>query len=415
MVIEKFRWNDGGRSVGGFVGLTGDCVTRSIAIATGLAYRDVYQTLKNRYGSSPRGGVPRSIYHPYLTELGWISDGAPKITRPLTLFHGSAAISVLQVQSPFKRTSHLCTVSEGVLHDTWDPREEGVYQVTESWVPGPEAVINISLREGDERRSTGDMTQAEFEKIIQRLRAIDNTAKNQAATEGERENALRMMQSLMLRHNLTREDLGENSELDSMHYTRRGCAVNGSKALSWEKDLASYITDEIFPMTQWYSTRVGHRTLFFFYGPRLDVENTVQLFRELLLTIATAAKLLWGGYARGSGASYAEGYVASLPKTNAPPDALGKSPAKPHSGNKAKAASESDTQGGEFSSIAIVRKRTMIVHERSREWLELECGVKLATTWRRGRDFRDPAAETMGRIHGAQHRIDPPSGPKRLT
>ena len=60
--IGKFLWDDGGRAISGFVGLTGDCVTRSIAIATGLAYRDIYQTLMQRHGSSPRNGVPQSVY-----------------------------------------------------------------------------------------------------------------------------------------------------------------------------------------------------------------------------------------------------------------------------------------------------------------------------------------------------------------
>lgn len=40
-----FVWNDGGRAASGFVGLAGDCATRAIAIATGTAYRDVYDKL----------------------------------------------------------------------------------------------------------------------------------------------------------------------------------------------------------------------------------------------------------------------------------------------------------------------------------------------------------------------------------
>jgi hypothetical protein len=35
-------------------------------------------------------------------------------------------------------------------------------------------------------------------------------------------------------------------------------------------------------------------------------------------------------------------------------------------------------------------------------------------TTRRLRDFRDPEAELIGRKHGSEHRIDPPSAPKRL-
>ena len=37
--------DDGGRAAAGYVGNTGDCVTRSIAIATGLPYKEVYDAL----------------------------------------------------------------------------------------------------------------------------------------------------------------------------------------------------------------------------------------------------------------------------------------------------------------------------------------------------------------------------------
>jgi hypothetical protein len=61
-----------------------------------------------------------------------------------------------------------------------------------------------------------------------------------------------------------------------------------------------------------------------------------------------------------------------------------------------------------------MQQRSLVVHERAREWLAVECGIRLMTTTRRLRDFRDPAAELIGRKHGSEHRIDPPSAPKRL-
>ena len=41
----KLKVNDGGRQAAGFKGKAGDCVVRSIAIATGLSYQKVYQDL----------------------------------------------------------------------------------------------------------------------------------------------------------------------------------------------------------------------------------------------------------------------------------------------------------------------------------------------------------------------------------
>ena len=60
---------------------------------------------------------------------------------------------------------------------------------------------------------------------------------------------------------------------------------------AWEKSLAFYITQEVFPMVQWYSGRQRHRSFFWFYGPVNDVMNAIELFRELVTTIAAAAQL----------------------------------------------------------------------------------------------------------------------------
>ncbi|MCC6509242.1 MAG: DUF2786 domain-containing protein, partial [Pirellulaceae bacterium] len=62
----EFIWNDGGRAACGFVGLAGDCVTRSVAIATGAVYRQVYDELGERALKSPRMGLPVVVSDEYL-------------------------------------------------------------------------------------------------------------------------------------------------------------------------------------------------------------------------------------------------------------------------------------------------------------------------------------------------------------
>jgi hypothetical protein len=77
-----FVFHDGGRAAAGYKGMTGDCVTRSIAIATGKAYQEVYDALnqlaqaeragkRKRKRSSSRTGVFRRTYQRYLESLGW--------------------------------------------------------------------------------------------------------------------------------------------------------------------------------------------------------------------------------------------------------------------------------------------------------------------------------------------------------
>ena len=41
----ELKVNDGGRTAAGFKGKTGDCVVRSIAIATNLPYKKIYDDL----------------------------------------------------------------------------------------------------------------------------------------------------------------------------------------------------------------------------------------------------------------------------------------------------------------------------------------------------------------------------------
>ena len=75
----EFMWNDGGRAACGFVGTTGDCVTRAISIATGNVYRDVYGELGEASQKSPRRGLPVDIVASYLAKRNWQrSDGQPR-------------------------------------------------------------------------------------------------------------------------------------------------------------------------------------------------------------------------------------------------------------------------------------------------------------------------------------------------
>jgi len=68
-----FVFHDGGRAAAGYKGMTGDCVTRSIAIATGKTYQEVYDALnqlapaermgkRKKKRSSSRTGVFRQTY-----------------------------------------------------------------------------------------------------------------------------------------------------------------------------------------------------------------------------------------------------------------------------------------------------------------------------------------------------------------
>jgi hypothetical protein len=125
--MMDFVFHDGGRVAAGYKGKTGDCVARSIAIATGKTYQEVYDTLnelsqgeriskRKKRRSSSRTGVYRRTYQRYLESLGWqwtgtmsIGSGCQVHLRASELPAGPLLVRV---------SRHLTAVIDGVLYDT---------------------------------------------------------------------------------------------------------------------------------------------------------------------------------------------------------------------------------------------------------------------------------------------------------
>jgi hypothetical protein len=384
-------WDDGGRAACGFVGLTGDCVPRAIAIATGIRYRDVYEKLGKQCAKSPRLGVDTETAAAFLRERGW--DRTMGLERPFEPDDLPMGVVIVHIAKWNGRSPHFCTMVDRVIHDTWDPSDDE-YTIKSYWTSAS-ATFEQSSHENRKNATSEsqDLTQSEFEKILNRLRKLDRTASNGASTEAEKHNALRMMQSLMLRHNLTRDDIEDEGNVENVQFARIACPVNGRRACAWEKNLATYVTEYIIPTTQWFIAPRGSRTLFWFYGPRADVQNAIALFREMLLTIATSAHLQFRGHTRGSGASYAEGYVEGLPRSTAE--------SEPHPEQI-------------LSEQALIRSRTLILHSAANHWLDFECNIQLMRSSGSGRGQFDEAAASQGRLHGSKHEIVVPSAQLRI-
>lgn len=136
-----WKHDDGGRAEAGYKGQTGDCVTRSIAIATGKPYKEVYEALFalrllhvstrrdkvarriEKRGASPRNGVHKTTYRPYLESLGWkfvptmsFGSGTKVHLRPDELPKGRLIVRV---------SKHITTMIDGVIHDTYDCSRQG--------------------------------------------------------------------------------------------------------------------------------------------------------------------------------------------------------------------------------------------------------------------------------------------------
>ena len=143
--LLQFQFDDGGRTAAGSKGRTGDCVVRSIAIASGLPYQEVYDkvnhlALRERTGKRKRGksnartGVYKGTTHKLLESLGWrwtptmeIGSGCKVHMRENELPSGRLIVSV---------SGHLTVVIDGVIHDTHDPSRRGTRCVYGYWQHG---------------------------------------------------------------------------------------------------------------------------------------------------------------------------------------------------------------------------------------------------------------------------------------
>jgi hypothetical protein len=138
----KFHFNDGGRIAAGYKGSAGDCVVRSVAIATGLPYQEIYDLVnklsaRERTGKRKRGtsnartGVHKSAIKWLMESLGWkwtptmqIGSGCTVHLRADELPSGRLIVSV---------SKHLTAVIDGVIHDTHDCSRRGTRCVYGYW------------------------------------------------------------------------------------------------------------------------------------------------------------------------------------------------------------------------------------------------------------------------------------------
>lgn len=169
MTAAALPWiyDDGGRCDAGYSGPAGDCVVRACAIATGLPYAYVYDTLHDlqrhwlstrrkprvtRSGrpesASPRTGVFRDVFGPWLVDtLGWTWTPTMHIGSGTTVH---LAVGELPTGRPLiaNLSKHVAAVVPGdhpavddrrygpgdmVVLDTGDPTREGTRCVYGYW------------------------------------------------------------------------------------------------------------------------------------------------------------------------------------------------------------------------------------------------------------------------------------------
>lgn len=136
----EWVYDDGGRKAAGYKGDAGDCVTRAIAIATGLPYKEVYKMInaqaklesdkqlekhRGQKRSSARNGVFKETSRTVLESLGWKWHSCMKFGVGCTTH--MVADELPKGTIIVKLTKHLACVKDGVLHDTYNSSEKQYY------------------------------------------------------------------------------------------------------------------------------------------------------------------------------------------------------------------------------------------------------------------------------------------------
>lgn len=145
----QHQYNDGGRALAGYTGLTGDCVTRAIAIALDLPYQQVYAAMadgnasqrRSKHSTKRKYGHARTAAHGIFTQRKWFKDYMLahnwKWTPTMTIGSGCKvhlrADELPQGRLIVALSRHYAAVIDGVLHDTHDCSRNGTRCVYGYW------------------------------------------------------------------------------------------------------------------------------------------------------------------------------------------------------------------------------------------------------------------------------------------
>lgn len=128
-----YEFDDGGRAAAGYKGTAGDCVARSVAIASGLPYAEVYRALADGTGTQRRSKwgkrKGRTAREGILTRRKWFRDYMVSIGFrwvPTMRIGQGCKMHLLAGELPMGRlvvalSKHSTAVIDGVIHDIFDP------------------------------------------------------------------------------------------------------------------------------------------------------------------------------------------------------------------------------------------------------------------------------------------------------
>lgn len=179
----EFIYDDGGRSKYFKATNVGDCVTRAIANATGIDYKEIYDRLKElskkesvkhhkgHKQSSVRDGVFKETWKKYLNEIGWKHIITANIGQ-------SEKVHLNEYELPQDKvmivqvSKHLTCVKNGVLYDTYDCSRGGDRMVYGYWVAPSEKEIAEKKQFEEVAKKQKELEEKHLEQTKQKIEAI---------------------------------------------------------------------------------------------------------------------------------------------------------------------------------------------------------------------------------------------------
>lgn len=119
----KFQLNDGGRSLAGYSGQTGDCVVRALTIALDGSYINMHSHLNQmawelEKSQRSKSGAATGFYNSTLSHMmkkfkfKWVKNRTKSFSIPNK---GTYIVAF---------PTHVCVVKNGTIHDTHNPFNE---------------------------------------------------------------------------------------------------------------------------------------------------------------------------------------------------------------------------------------------------------------------------------------------------
>jgi hypothetical protein len=253
-------------------------------------------------------------------------------------------------------------------------------------------------------------------KIKDKIKKLLNLANDDNAFDGEVDNALRFARRLMLRHNVSQEDLEEAkdphevaADAEEVEYGKTVAYTTGTRLSQWESTLSAAIC-ELLGTVQHYRTsnevrmtsagtvsydKDGYAQLatgLHFYGPEEDTRDAKDLFVEWSHVIVTMARMKYGGAFKGSGREYAEGFASAL-----------YSKVENIKREEKRTAELPETTRCTALMIRNAGALMQAKRERASSWLRDVQGIRLRSGGSRYRNVqRDPGARAAGRSDGSR-------------